>query len=261
MVNVGDHDYRRPYRLGSIVHEGDIQEANPISQAEKTWDQSSSSSWRYSSASTETSTSIFQTFAYDANRGKMSLSILVSGLTISQPLVAYLSLYTGFAFAMIFSFFASYNAVFQDVYHFDQKEVGLTFIGILIGFLFAVASFGIFDATLYQKATIKANGRPAPEHRLYAAMLGSFMLPIGLFWFAWAPNQDVHCRCWGESLSYFRMPHESFLLRQTPEKIFIKPLLTPPLPRDRSSPGRRSIWLGLPGHIRKSLTPSNPTFP
>ena len=23
-------------------------------------------------------------------------------------------------------------------------------------------------------------------------MLGSFMLPIGLFWFAWAPNKDVH---------------------------------------------------------------------
>jgi hypothetical protein len=93
---------------------------------------------------------------------------------------------------MIFSFFGSYNYVFQEVYHFNQKAVGLTFIGILVGFIFAVMSFGIFDATLYRKATIKANGRPAPEHRLYAAMLGSFMLPIGLFWFAWAPNKDVH---------------------------------------------------------------------
>jgi hypothetical protein len=65
----------------------------------------------------------------------------------------------------------------------------------------------------------------------------------------------------GESLSYFRLSHESFLLIQTPETIFIKQLLTPSLPRDRSNPGRRSIWLGLPGHIRKSLTSSNPTFP
>ncbi|KAH8769449.1 putative polyamine transporter 4 [Hyaloscypha sp. PMI_1271] len=109
-----------------------------------------------------------------------------------KPLVAYLSIYTGFAFAMMFSFFGSYNYVFQSIYEFNQKEVGLTFIGILVGFILAVLSFGIFDATLYRQASIKANGKPAPEHRLYAAMLGSFMLPIGLFWFAWAPNKDVH---------------------------------------------------------------------
>lgn len=111
---------------------------------------------------------------------------------IAKPLVAYLSVYTGFAFAMIFSFFGSYNYVFQSVYHFNQKEIGLTFIGILIGFIFAVLSFGIFDATLYRKASLATNGKPAPEHRLYASMLGSIMLPIGLFWFAWAPSKDVH---------------------------------------------------------------------
>jgi len=93
---------------------------------------------------------------------------------------------------MIFSFLGSYNYVFQEVYHFNQKSVGLTFIGILVGFIFAVMSLGIFDATLYRKATIKANGSPAPEHRLYAAMLGSCMLPVGLFWFAWTPNKSVH---------------------------------------------------------------------
>ena len=108
-----------------------------------------------------------------------------------EPLVAFLSIYTGFAFAMMFSFFGSYNYVFQSVYHFDQKQIGLTFLGILVGFLFAVSSFAIFDATLYRRAAVKAGGRPAPEHRLYAAMVGSFMLPIGLFWWAWAPNKDV----------------------------------------------------------------------
>ncbi|KAG9249060.1 putative polyamine transporter 4 [Calycina marina] len=90
-----------------------------------------------------------------------------------EPLVALLSIYTAFAFAMMFSFFGS-------------------FLGILVGFLLAIASFGIFNATLFRKAGIKAKGRPAPEHRLYASMLGSIMLPIGLFWFAWSPRKDVH---------------------------------------------------------------------
>lgn len=113
-------------------------------------------------------------------------------MMLFEPLVATLSIYTAFAFAMMFSFFGSYSYVFALTYGFNAKEIGLTFLGILVGFAFAIASFGIFDATLYRKAAARANGHPAPEHRLYAAMLGSIMLPIGLFWFAWAPHKDVH---------------------------------------------------------------------
>lgn len=113
-------------------------------------------------------------------------------MMLIEPLVALLSIYTGFAFAMMFSFFGSYNYVFQSVYHFNQKSIGLAFLGILVGFIFAVVTFGVFDATLYAKASAKADGKPAPEHRLYSAMLGSVLLPVGLFWFAWAPGRNVH---------------------------------------------------------------------
>ncbi|SZF01401.1 unnamed protein product [Blumeria hordei] len=109
-----------------------------------------------------------------------------------EPLVALLSIYTGFAFAMLFSFFASYNFVFLVVYHFNQKQIGFTFLGILVGFIFAVASFSLFDNTLYRRECARVRGVPAPEHRLYTAMLGSIMLPIGLFWFAWTPRITVH---------------------------------------------------------------------
>ena len=106
--------------------------------------------------------------------------------------MAYFSIYTAFAFAMIYSFFGSYNYVFQTVYNFNQESIGLTFLGILVGFFFAVISFVIFDALIYRKAVVKTGGKPTPEHRLYAALLGSFMLPVGLFWFAWSPRKDVH---------------------------------------------------------------------
>ena len=113
-------------------------------------------------------------------------------LVISEPLVAFTSLYTGFAFAMMFSFFSSYDYVFKSVYGFDDKDVGLTFIGLVVGFVCAVVNFVGFDATLSAKAVAKADGKPAPEHRLYTAMVGCFMLSIGLFWFAWSPWKDVH---------------------------------------------------------------------
>jgi hypothetical protein len=54
-------------------------------------------------------------------------------LVYSQPLALLLSIYTAFNFAMIFSFFGSYSYVYARVYGFSPKEIGLCYIGIVVG--------------------------------------------------------------------------------------------------------------------------------
>jgi len=83
---------------------------------------------------------------------------------------------------MLFSFFGSYPLVFMEVCHFNMKSTGLAFFGILVGFIFAVITFAVLDRTVYQRAMRAPVGRVAPEHRLYASMIGSVMLPVSLFW-------------------------------------------------------------------------------
>lgn len=34
---------------------------------------------------------------------------------------------------MIFSFFGSYTYVYSTVYHFDQKQIGLCYIAVVVG--------------------------------------------------------------------------------------------------------------------------------
>jgi hypothetical protein len=70
-------------------------------------------------------------------------------MLFTEPLVFYLSIYTAFGFAMLFSFFGSYPLVFMEVYHFDIKGTGLAFLGILVGFIFAVIKFAVLDKTVY----------------------------------------------------------------------------------------------------------------
>lgn len=100
---------------------------------------------------------------------------------------------------MIFSFFGSYAYVYSTVYHFNMKQIGLCYIPVIVGksskstvqstcillthsgFLFAVATFGYFDATKYQKEVAKSNDNIDPKHRLYAALFGSWLVPVGLF--------------------------------------------------------------------------------
>lgn len=110
----------------------------------------------------------------------------------TEPIVISLSLYTAFAYATIFSYFGSTSYVLQRYYHFDLREVGLSFTSVIIGYLLAALIFGIFDKTLFAKAAAAANGDAAPEHRLYAGMLGSIFLPASLFWYAWVVKMNGH---------------------------------------------------------------------
>ena len=118
-------------------------------------------------------------------------------MIFTEPIVFFFSLYTGFNFSVLFGFFDAFPIVFEGIYHFDGGFSGLTFLGIGFGCCIGVATALIVNRLLYHKEYLKSHkegrgGAVAPEHRLYAAMFGSFGLPVGLFWFAWTARQDVH---------------------------------------------------------------------
>lgn len=118
-------------------------------------------------------------------------------MLLVEPIVIFLSLYTAFAFSVLFAFFAAFPLVFSGApYHFTTSQVGLTFLAIGLGVAIGCACAIVIDRTIYQKyyrqALAEGRQHAAPEHRLYAAMMGSFGLPIGLFWFAWTADNGIH---------------------------------------------------------------------
>jgi MFS family permease len=100
----------------------------------------------------------------------------------TEIIVFSLTLYTAFAYAMIFSYFASSSYVLRLYYDFNWEQVGLSFISVIVGYVLASFMFGVFDRTLYAKAREAGGGIAAPEHRLYSAMVGGVLLSVGLFW-------------------------------------------------------------------------------
>ena len=132
-------------------------------------------------------------FASTAAKIKFMLTITLARplhMLFTEPIVGFLSLYVAFNFSVLFSFFAAFPYVFESVYGFDIEQSGLVFLAIGVGCGLAVPTVLICDRLLYrpQVRASHADGRNVvvpPEHRLFPAMLGSFGLPIGLFWFAW----------------------------------------------------------------------------
>nr|XP_036586833.1 MFS polyamine [Colletotrichum truncatum]KAF6797390.1 MFS polyamine [Colletotrichum truncatum] len=98
-------------------------------------------------------------------------------MLFNEVIVLSLAIYSAFAYAMVFSYFASCSYILQKVYRFTLQEVGLSFISIIIGYILATGIYAVIDARLRAPA-IKA-GTATPEQRLYAALVGSVILPIG----------------------------------------------------------------------------------
>lgn len=118
-------------------------------------------------------------------------------MLVTEPIVGYFSMYTAFNFSVLFGFFDAFPLVFQGIYGFNTGESGLSFLGIGLGCVLATGVFIFVDHITYKKKTRAARARGdmahlEPEQRLYAAMIGSTLLPISLFWFAWTSRKDIH---------------------------------------------------------------------
>ena len=115
-------------------------------------------------------------------------------LLFRESIILLTGLYISIIYAILYMFFAAIPIVFEGTRGWSQGIAGLPFTGVAIGTCLAVAAAGV-DNKSYMRLTIAATaaGRVVePEARLRNAMIGSIILPIGLFLFAWTTYPSVH---------------------------------------------------------------------
>lgn len=87
--------------------------------------------------------------------------------------------------------FAAFPIVFQQQRGWSPGIGGLAFLGVAVGMMTAVF-YSMYDNARYAKTAASLGGHAPPEARLPPALIGSVLLPIGLFWFAWTNGPDIH---------------------------------------------------------------------
>lgn len=113
-------------------------------------------------------------------------------LLFREPIVIATSFYTVIIYGTLYLNFAAYPIVFQQSKGWSIGIGGLAFTGTAIGVILATGG-AIIDYKYYIKAQrASTTGTLPPEQRLKSTIIGSFLLPIGLFWFAWTCGPDIH---------------------------------------------------------------------
>ncbi|KAI0378743.1 polyamine transporter 1 [Hypomontagnella monticulosa] len=112
-------------------------------------------------------------------------------MLILEPIVLLTSLYMAIVYGTLYMMFAAFPIVFQQYRGWSPGIGGLAFLGIAVGMIVAV-TYSVWDNKRYAN-TLKASGGNAPaEARLPPALVGSILLPVGLFWFAWTCGPEIH---------------------------------------------------------------------
>ncbi|KAM6515581.1 hypothetical protein FSOLCH5_009806 [Fusarium solani] len=118
-------------------------------------------------------------------------------LLIFEFMVLNLCVFSAILLGILYLFFGAFPLVFRNAHDFNLWQVGLSFLGILVGTLIAGAADPMFHgirgclvAHLEKKTGIQVSSEP--EFRLPPAICGSFLVTIGLFTFGWTTFPHVH---------------------------------------------------------------------
>ncbi|MCJ1223373.1 hypothetical protein MMC12_000013 [Toensbergia leucococca] len=107
-----------------------------------------------------------------------------------EPILTMLTTYIALTYGTLYCFFVAYPLSFQEQRHWSAGIGALPFLGMTGGVILGGGSLIYVTKTRFA-ASIKKNGKIVPEERLPPMIVGSILLPVGLFWWAWTSPPDV----------------------------------------------------------------------
>ncbi|KAM3082580.1 Citrinin biosynthesis cluster MFS transporter mrr1 [Clarireedia jacksonii] len=107
-----------------------------------------------------------------------------------EPILLLITIYMMLIYGILYLFFEAYPISFQQHRHWSSGIGALPFLGILLGVVLGALTISWVTRTRFARK-LEKHGRVIPEERLPPMILGSVILPIGLFWFAWTSNPNI----------------------------------------------------------------------
>jgi DHA1 family multidrug resistance protein-like MFS transporter len=111
-------------------------------------------------------------------------------ITILDPSILFINLYTALVYGIYYSFFESFPLVYMGMYGFSVGVMGIVFLGIIIGAVIALIIYSGLLYFIYEPYTLKY-GIGSPEYRLVPGIFAAALAPAGMFIFGYASRSDI----------------------------------------------------------------------
>ena len=108
-------------------------------------------------------------------------------ITIKDPAILFVQVYTAIIYGIYYSFFEVFPLVYPVYYGMNAGQIGLVFLCILVSCIIGIAIYMSY-LYFYMIPRILSSGMPRQEIRLVPALFAAFGPTIGLFIFAWTAD-------------------------------------------------------------------------
>lgn len=103
-------------------------------------------------------------------------------MLVQELILAPLTLYMGFIYGFLYLCFEAFPIAFEEYRGWDIGIGSLPFLSITVGVLIGVVIFIVHTMTRMRRKLETVGD--APEESLVPMIIGSVMMPTGIFWFA-----------------------------------------------------------------------------
>ncbi|CCT73905.1 probable multidrug resistance protein [Fusarium fujikuroi IMI 58289] len=111
-------------------------------------------------------------------------------LLVIEPIVTLFAIYAAILYGLLYMFFVAYPIVFEEGKGYSPGIAGLMFIPISGGIVVGLVGAPFVNAH-YNKLRSQHTGHPPPELRLIPMIWGCWLIPIGVFIFAWTSYDNL----------------------------------------------------------------------
>lgn len=104
-------------------------------------------------------------------------------MLFTEPILIAVTIYMSLIYGILYLFFEAYPIAFSEVRGWSSYIGSLPFLAIIVGVAMGCGVIIWTTKTRFKRA-MEEQGHVVPEERLIPMIVGGFVMPAGLFWFA-----------------------------------------------------------------------------
>ncbi|KAL2807817.1 major facilitator superfamily domain-containing protein [Aspergillus granulosus] len=112
-------------------------------------------------------------------------------MLLTEPICIFWDVYVALVYGVLYLCFVAYPIAFQQERGWSPGIGGLSFVGIGVGVLIAIACEPIFRKVIYLHRKSE-NGMVPPEAMVSIVCFGATLLAVGQLWFSWTCTSNIH---------------------------------------------------------------------
>ncbi|KAI5960428.1 uncharacterized protein KGF55_004720 [Candida pseudojiufengensis] len=113
-------------------------------------------------------------------------------LLLTHPMIIGLGSFMAFTYGFMYLMIVTFPMIFEQQYGYSKSITGLMYLPMGCGFVIGVLFWTYMVGKVYTNLTLKNNGIAKPEFRLPCLIACSVFIPIGLIWFGWSAQYQLH---------------------------------------------------------------------